>query len=139
MQLVRSRRRAAFMGLTPLIDMIFLLLLFFLLGSDFVTYGQSRLAPPRGTGGAESAPPPAIVALAADGGLQLNGVATDAVALARETRKLTALNDTQTMVLMPNGRADIQQVTHVMDVLVEAGAQNISLERDLFDIDLSDF
>ena len=44
MNLARPKRRAAFMGLTPLIDMIFLLLLFFLLGSDFVTYGQSRLA-----------------------------------------------------------------------------------------------
>jgi biopolymer transport protein ExbD len=139
MRLARPRRRLAFIGLTPLIDMIFLLLLFFLLGSDFVTYGQSRLAPPRGTGGADSAPPPAIVTLAANGGLHLNGMPTDRAGLARETQKLTALNAAQAMVLMPNGRADIQQVTDVMDVLVMAGAETVSLERDLFDIDLNDF
>ncbi len=64
MRLAARPRRAAFMGLTPLIDMIFLLLLFFLLGSDFVTYGQSRLAPPRGTGGETSAAPPVLITLA---------------------------------------------------------------------------
>ena len=61
MNVARPKRRVAFMGLTPLIDMIFLLLLFFLLGSDFVTYGQSRLAPPRGTGGETSAAPPVLI------------------------------------------------------------------------------
>ena len=64
MQFGPPEARAAFMGLTPLIDMIFLLLLFFLLGSDFVTYGQSRLAPPRGTGGETSAAPPVFITLA---------------------------------------------------------------------------
>lgn len=139
MQLNHPRRRQAFMGLTPLIDMIFLLLLFFLLGSDFISYGQSRLAPPRGTGGAQSASPPAIVTLAADGMVALNGLPVTQDALYRETEKLIGLNDEQVLVLMPNGKADIQQVTDVMDILIGAGAQAVSLERDVFDIDLSDF
>ena len=54
MKIERARRKPAFMGLTPLIDMIFLLLLFFLLGSDFVQFSQSQLAPPRGSGGSQS-------------------------------------------------------------------------------------
>lgn len=139
MQLARRPRRAAFMGLTPLIDMIFLLLLFFLLGSDFVTYGQSRLAPPRGTGGQSSAAPPVLITLAKDGTLSWNGAPANKAFLTRETIRLVALNDEQTMVLMPAGDANIQQVSKIMDVLHHAGAQSITLERDVFDIDLADF
>ena len=139
MQLARRQRRAGFMGLTPLIDMIFLLLLFFLLGSDFVTYGQSRLAPPRGTGDETSAAPPVVITLSADGALSWNGARVDAAFLRRETAKLTALNDEQMMVLMPAGSANVQQVTTIMDALQASGAQSITLERDVFDIDLADF
>lgn len=139
MQLARRQRRAGFMGLTPLIDMIFLLLLFFLLGSDFVTYGQSRLAPPRGTGGETSAAPLVVITLSADGALSWNGAQVDEAILRRETAKLTALNDEQMMVLMPAGSANVQQVTNIMDALQASGAQSITLERDVFDIDLADF
>jgi biopolymer transport protein ExbD len=139
MQLAVRKRRSGFMGLTPLIDMIFLLLLFFLLGSDFVTYGQSRLAPPRGTGGESSAAPPVLITLAENGALSWNGAPANEAFLRRETARLVALNDAQIMVLMPAGAANIQQVSDIMDVLHHAGAQSITLERDVFDIDLSDF
>lgn len=139
MQLAPPRQKPAIMGLTPLIDMIFLLLLFFLLGSDFVTYGQSRLSPPRGTGGDDSAGQPAIVSLAANGALQWNGEPIDADALSQRAQSALAQDGEQLFVLMPNGQADIQQVTFIMDRLVLAGAQAITLERDIFDIDLADF
>lgn len=139
MQLAARPRRAAFMGLTPLIDMIFLLLLFFLLGSDFVTYGQSHLAPPRGTGGESSAAPPVLITLSETGALSWNGAPANAAFLSRETARLVALNEEQTMVLMPAGAANIQQVSDIMDVLHHAGARSITLERDVFDIDLADF
>lgn len=139
MKLAASRRKNTMMGLTPLIDMIFLLLLFFLLGSDFVTYGQSRLAPPRGSGGNDSAPQPAIVSLAADGALQWNGAPIDKSGLGMRAGEAARANDEQVFVLMPNGRANVQQVTHIMDVLIGAGARSVTLERDIFDIDLADF
>ncbi|MEC7595391.1 MAG: biopolymer transporter ExbD, partial [Pseudomonadota bacterium] len=43
MRIDRPKRKLEAVGLTPLIDMIFLLLLFFLLGSDFVRFSQSQL------------------------------------------------------------------------------------------------
>lgn len=139
MQLAPPRKKPVMMGLTPLIDMIFLLLLFFLLGSDFVTYGQSRLAPPRGTGGDDSASQPAIVTLAANGALQWNGAPLAKTALRDKATAALTADDEQLFVLMPNGAANVQQVTHIMDVLVGAGAKVVTLERDVFDIDLADF
>ena len=139
MKLAAARKKNTMMGLTPLIDMIFLLLLFFLLGSDFVTYGQSRLAPPRGAGGNDSAPQPAIISLAANGALQWNGAAIDRPTLSDKAAAAARANESQVFVLMPNGQANVQQVTHIMDVLIDAGAENVTLERDIFDIDLADF
>ena len=46
------------MAMPPLIDMIFLLLLFFLLGSDFLGRWAKPAAPPRGSGRESSAAPP---------------------------------------------------------------------------------
>lgn len=139
MQLGPRRKKPTMMGLTPLIDMIFLLLLFFLLGSDFVTYAESRLSPPRGTGGDDSAGQPAIVALAANGALAWNGTPVDDAGLRDKATAALAADDEQIFVLMPNGAANVQQVTYVMDTLVAAGAEAITLERDIFDIDLADF
>ena len=127
------------MGLTPLIDMIFLLLLFFLLGSDFVTFGQSRLAPPRGSGGQESASQPVIVALAANGSLSFNSAAIDRRELARQAAQKVTTDPEQVFVLMPEAQAKVQMVSDILDVLVGAGAGAITLERDVFDIDLDDF
>lgn len=127
------------MGLTPLIDMIFLLLLFFLLGSDFVTFGQSRLAPPRGSGGQESASQPVIVALAANGSLSFNSAAIDRPELARQAAQKASVDPEQVFVLMPEAQAKVQMVSDILDVLVGAGAGAITLERDVFDIDLDDF
>ncbi len=139
MQITRPSRKTTIMGLTPLIDMIFLLLLFFLLGSDFVSYGQSRLAPPRSTGGADSAAQPAIVALAADGTLQWNGAAITPAGLSDGVAALVKSNDEHLIVLMPNGAANVQKISDTLDLLVDAGAASITLERDVFDIDLADF
>lgn len=139
MQLARPRRRQNFMGLTPLIDMIFLLLLFFLLGSDFAEFGQSRLAPPRGGGGQENASQPILISLGQNGQLQYNSAPIDRAALARKAAAATAAHQEQLFVVMPQARANVQQVSDTLDVLVGAGASAITLERDVFDIDLSDF
>lgn len=134
-----ARRKPAVMGLTPLIDMIFLLLLFFLLGSDFVQFSQAQLAPPRGSGGAQGSSQPAIISLAADGALQLNGALSDTQQISSFVGQRVAQDAEQLFVVMPAGQADVQMVMDTMDVLTKAGATSVTIERDVFDIDLADF
>ena len=45
----------------------------------------------------------------------------------------------QLFVVMPAAAAEVQQVVGVMDDLAAAGARAVTLERDVFDIDLADF
>ena len=139
MRIERPRRKLEAVGLTPLIDMIFLLLLFFLLGSDFVRFTQSQLAPPRGTGGEQGVSQPAIIALAATGALQWNGASISRVDMQSRATDLLQADAEQLFVVMPAAAAEVQQVVGVMDGLAAAGAQAVTLERDVFDIDLSDF
>lgn len=139
MRIERPRRKLEAVGLTPLIDMIFLLLLFFLLGSDFVRFTQSQLAPPRGTGGEQGVSQPAIIALAATGALQWNGASISRVDMQSRATDLLQADTEQLFVVMPAAAAEVQQVVGVMDDLAAAGAQAVTLERDVFDIDLSDF
>ena len=139
MNLDTARRKPAIMGLTPLIDMIFLLLLFFLLGSDFVQFSQAQLAPPRGSGGVQGSSQPAIISLAADGALQLNGALSDAQQISSYVGQRVAQDAKQLFVVMPAGQADVQMVMDTMDVLTKAGATSVTIERDVFDIDLADF
>ncbi|CAI8405730.1 MAG: biopolymer transporter ExbD [PS1 clade bacterium] len=139
MRIERPRRKLEAVGLTPLIDMIFLLLLFFLLGSDFVRFTQSQLAPPRGTGGEQGVSQPAIIALAATGALQWNGASISRVDMQSRATDLLQADAEQLFVVMPAAAAEVQQVVGVMDDLAAAGAQAVTLERDVFDIDLSDF
>ena len=139
MRIERPRRKLEAVGLTPLIDMSFLLLLFFLLGSAFVRFTQSQLAPPRGTGSKLGVSQPAIIALAATGALQWNGASISRVDMQSRATDLLQADAEQLFVVMPAAAAEVQQVVGVMDDLAAAGAQAVTLERDVFDIDLSDF
>jgi len=139
MRLNLARRRPAFTGLTPLIDMIFLLLLFFLLGSDFVPFSQSQIAPPRGAGGASSASQPAILTLDAGGQVRWAGASLSLPMVTSRAAGALSAEPEKLFVVMPAAAANIQQVTRLMDALAAGGATSITLERDVFDIDLVDF
>jgi biopolymer transport protein ExbD len=139
MQLERPNRKPAFMGLTPLIDMIFLLLLFFLLGSDFIRFTQSQLAPPRGSGGDDGMSQVVIIALAANGNVQWNGATLTHDGLSRKAGDAVARDAEQLFVVMPEGKAAVQTIVSLLDQLQSAGAKQVTLEQDIFDIDLSDF
>ena len=139
MRIDRPKRTLEAVGLTPLIDMIFLLLLFFLMGSDFARFSQSQLAPPRGTGGSEGMSQPAIITLAETGKLKWNGAGGTRTQMQERAIELIGTDAEQLFVIMPAAAAEVQQVVSVMDDLAAAGASVVTLERDVFDIDLSDF
>ena len=81
---LRRRRR---LSLTPLIDVIFLLLLFFMLSSTFSKFSEVKLA--HGTAQQASAGKPDVILAVADGALRLNGSDVDVAGLgaALETAK----------------------------------------------------
>lgn len=116
------RRRR--IGLTPMIDVVFLLLVFFMLASRFGVEGAVPIsAAGSGGGGYEGAP--RLVEARPDG-FRLNGVALDPAAL---TARLAALLPGPDAVVVVRARdgADLQRLTEAMDLIRAAGARRIAL------------
>ena len=128
---VKRTRRRPLIGLTPLIDVVFILLVFFMLASSFVDWRAIALTAP-----AVDASPTAgavegalLVEVRADG-LRFAGefLPMDAIAERVNARLVTA-PDTPVLV-KPAGGVTLQQTVSVLDRLTEAGAANLSLIRD---------
>ena len=116
----RPRRRP---NLTPMIDVVFLLLVFFMLVSRF---GVDRALPlaVAGADGGWSGPPRLVDVT--PGGVALNGVAVAPEALASALAPLMRDQD-DPIVLRPRDAADLQTLVDVMDLLRAAGVSRLVL------------
>ncbi|MCL4186938.1 MAG: biopolymer transporter ExbD [Rhodobacteraceae bacterium] len=114
------RRRPS---LTPMIDVIFLLVVFFMLAARFGAEGTRALALAGGPGpGWEG--PPRLVTVAADG-VALNGRPLPEAGLAAA---LAALGPaTAPVVLQAAGDADLQRLVDVVEALAAAGHSRLYL------------
>ncbi|NEX45756.1 ExbD/TolR family protein [Pseudotabrizicola algicola] len=116
----RPRRRP---NLTPMIDVVFLLLVFFMLVSRFGTDLALPLSV-AGNGGSYSGPP-RLVDLAADG-LRLNGSPVAPEDLARALQPLTQGPD-DAIILRAGEGADLQALVALMERLTAAGFTRLVL------------
>lgn len=116
----RPRRRP---NLTPMIDVVFLLLVFFMLASRFGT-DQAIPLLIGGAGGAYSGPP-RLVDVSPDG-VALNGQAMQPEALAAALAPLIASPD-DVIVLRARDEANLQAVIAVMERLDSAGFSRLVL------------
>lgn len=114
-------RRSRKPSLTPMIDVVFLLLVFFMLAARF---GQDALVPLTTLGsGAEYTGPPRLVALS-DAGLTVNGTTVALDTLADRLATLMTEPD-DTVFLQPQGDSDLQSLVDVLDALQAAGMTNL--------------
>jgi biopolymer transport protein ExbD len=119
------RRRARRMSLTPMIDVVFLLLIFFMLASRF---GMDAVLPI--AGGVEGAAgdwqgAPRLVDIA-PAELLLNGAAIAPEALPEALAPLLP-DAASPVILRPREGADLQRLVDVMDLLTAAGLTNLIL------------
>lgn len=119
-------------GLTPLIDVVFILLLFFLLASHFHQWRAFHLdtAPVSRTDGEVAAdePPALLLRVQANGALDINGEAVapgrlaEVIAGYRERRPAVAV------VVAPAADVPLQALVGVMDAVVAAGIDTLRLQ-----------
>ena len=123
------RRRRPLIGLTPLIDVVFILLVFFMLASSFLDWRSIDLDAPGRAGAAASLSGAMLVEVRPDG-LRLSGrpVALDAL-----TARVDGLLDRQPerrVLVRPTAGVSLQEVVAVLDRLSAAGVDDLSLLRD---------
>ncbi|MEC3859976.1 biopolymer transporter ExbD [Mesobacterium sp. TK19101] len=116
-----GRRRRP--SLTPMIDVVFLLLVFFMLAARF---GLPQTLPlTLGGAGAGYSGPPRLVTVSPDA-LALNGIVKEPAALATALAPLMSAPG-DVIVLSPRDGADVQRLLDVMATLRAAGLTNIAV------------
>lgn len=118
---LRQRRKPS---LTPMIDVVFLLLVFFMLASQF---GRDAALPlSAATGGSSSyTGPPRLVDIGVDE-LKLNGVVLSEEMLGIKLGELVE-NDTDIVILRGSETATLQRMIDVAQALRAAGFTNLSI------------
>ncbi len=123
-------RRRNLIGLTPLIDVVFILLVFFMLASSFLDWRSIALDLP-GDGGEPSADTaPLVIRIADDGALSVDG---EALELSELERRLTTLLDEDPMravIIRAADQVPLQRIVRVVDRLSAAGGTNMTLHRE---------
>lgn len=113
-----GRRRKRLVSLTPMIDVVFLLLVFFMLVARFAQEGATELSATAPGGGAALDGPPRLVRVEAQT-VYLNGAPIAPEALGSALAALSPSNEAAVVVQAGDG-ATIQRLVDILDLLEAA-------------------
>ena len=126
----RAVRRRAVISLTPLVDVVFILLVFFMLASSFLDWRYVTMDTPAARTAALPSDVPALVLVVGRDGILLEDEAvSEGEAIAAADRHLARHPDVAVR-LQPAGDTPLQAVMDVLDVLSTAGLEPLKLVRD---------
>ena len=146
MRLARRKRQGPLITMTPMIDVLFILLIFFMVTSTFLDLdmipliGGDRPGPQASAQSSPASAPAAapkkaaetggfLVRLGADGRTYVAGQAVDPVALTAMVSLRVAARPSSPIMVLPSGSATTQSLVSLMDALSRAGAQDVRVVR----------
>ncbi|MCC6221857.1 MAG: biopolymer transporter ExbD [Deltaproteobacteria bacterium] len=114
------------LDIAPLIDVVFLLLIFFMLTSTMVVPEAIELNLPASESATQSESTAVVISVSQSGELLLNDKKTNLDSLQNEVKTLLS-NSTKEITLKSDSKVDIQKIVEVMDKIRLAGGTNIAL------------
>jgi biopolymer transport protein ExbD len=126
-QFRRKARAEVAINIAPLIDVIFLLVIFFAVSTTFLETSGLQLELPKSTSTAERTVEDITVVLAADGRLSLGDEEIDREQLARALRERLAGAERKVVVLRADTNTSHGEVVGVMDLIRESGAEALTV------------
>jgi len=115
------------LDIAPLIDIVFLLLVFFMLTSTFMVPEAIELELPESSSASVTDATPIIVSLNQTGQLALNGESLELEQLRQAIKPLIKQNADSAVTLKSDARTQVQQLLKVMDEIRAAGGSNVAL------------
>ena len=125
----RPARRRALISLTPLIDVVFILLVFFMLASSFLDWRAIDLTAPATASGAGRMEGALLVEIRPDG-LRLAGEALQERTLLQRVGARLLENPSQKVLVRPARGVALQDAIRLLDGLAAAGVADLSLIRE---------
>ena len=124
----QSRRRVS-LDISPLLDVVFLLLIFFLVTTTFMPDASMDLELPESTTATQSEIAATVVTVGEDGGVQIDG---DSVSMQELERAIAALlpEEREKITVRTDARVDYGVIVRIIDALRNAGVDALSLPMD---------
>lgn len=122
----RSGRRRSLISLTPLIDVVFILLLFFMLASSFLDLHSIVLDAPAEGSGAPSVEGALLVDVRLDG-IRFAGRYVAMDELVQRVRIALADAPDRRVLVRPAEQVKLQDAVDILDALTAAGVKRLSL------------
>ncbi|MBU1814119.1 MAG: biopolymer transporter ExbD [Alphaproteobacteria bacterium] len=129
--ILRKRRRKQLISLTPLIDVVFILLIFFMLASSFLDWRSIALGTPaQATAASSSMEGALLVRIRSDGALDLSGERLDEAQLTARLAEAHARKPDQRVLVQPQQGVQMQRAVTILDLVTAVGIHDVSLLRD---------
>jgi biopolymer transport protein ExbD len=122
-----KKGRGLIINITSLIDVMFLLLIFFMVTSTFKNQPAINLVLPRSATASETVDTPAILFLTAEGDVYLNDTLIDKESLAGRLEQLNVTTGEDRMVLRADEKAAHGDVVELIDIIKQSGFSRVSL------------
>ncbi len=122
----RNRQRRASVDMSPLIDVVFLLLIFFAVTTTFLEQSGMDLELPESSTAAPTEQSAIVVEISVDGEIRLDGEVLTAEALEQRVAALNA-EDRAKITVRADRTIELGTAVRVIDALRKGGAEGISL------------
>lgn len=134
MQLARRRKPSALISMTSLIDVMLILLVFFMVTSTYLDLDMMPMvqssdeaeAPPSTSAAAGA---PLLVQLSAAGQVRLRGQVLDIATLGAQLAEMVVDNPDLRVLVLPSGAADAQALVGLIDAATAAGVTDLRVIR----------
>ena len=124
-----NKRRRSIISLTPLIDVVFILLIFFMLASSYLNWRTINLTAPALVESAPAAVNTIIIDILPKG-LSIAGNQTEPKSLIEQLLMARRADPAQPILLRPAIAVPVQNVVELIDRLTAAGIGDIALVRE---------
>ena len=129
MQFGQQRPTGRLISLTPLIDVVFILLVFFMLASSFLDWRSVDLTVSSGLGAATSAQRAILISLRSDGTVAVGSKPVAKQTLRSVMTEKLAENREQRIVIQSDPGVSLQRAVDTLDLVRTIGATDVSLSR----------
>jgi biopolymer transport protein ExbD len=127
-----ERKRTKFqLGIAPLVDVVFQLLLFFLLTSQFIQQPGLKIELPRAQHARPQDRLDIVIAITKDNVIFLNGIQTNYDTLPDQLFNLLHKNPKKIVIIKADKDARVQSIVSVMDIAKRCNAEGVTLSTEL--------
>jgi biopolymer transport protein ExbD len=127
MQFRRQGRPEVSINIAPIVDIVFILVIFFAVSTTFLETAGLKLDLPRSTSTAERQQEDLTVVLSADGAISFAGEQLERSGLKQRLSEALEASTVRRVVLRADGNARHADVVAVMDAIRDAGAETLTV------------